>query len=219
MLKRWMIALAALTMAGLACDLPGGTSPPTPTLFVLPTLPLPSETPTLPPAGPTDFPTAAPLTAEPTQGLPSFPTPTSLAQPGGADRVQIYLIALEDSGKSGEPVGCGDSVVPVEVEIAPTQALLRAAIEQLIAIKDQFYGQSGLYNALYTNQFTVDKVTIDGNGVAQIELNGAFNVGGVCDEPRVVAQLTQTALQFQTVTDARIVINGTLLQDLFKQTP
>jgi len=38
-------------------------------------------------------------------------------------------------------------------------------------------------------------------------------VGGVCDEPRVQAQLRETALQFSTVDSVSIFINGIQLED------
>ena len=45
-------------------------------------------------------------------------------KPGGPSSVQmvkIFVIAVDDNGKAGIPVGCGDSAVPVMVEIPPTQ--------------------------------------------------------------------------------------------------
>jgi hypothetical protein len=39
-------------------------------------------------------------------------------------------------------------------------------------------------------------------------------MGGECDTPRVQAQLEQTILQFPTVTEAAIFINGKPLQDV-----
>jgi len=39
-------------------------------------------------------------------------------------------------------------------------------------------------------------------------------MGGECDTPRVQAQLEQTVLQFPTVTDAAIFINGRPLADV-----
>ena len=215
--RLWMFAVAALA-AALACDVPGGTQPPTPTLFVMPTLPptvvppTPTsavlESPTIP--APTDQPTA-----EPTQSGGGFPSPTAVQSGGGTvSRVQIYMIALEDDGKSGEPIGCGDTVVPVEIEIAPTQAPLRAAFDALLSQHDQFYGQSGLYNSLYNSSLQVETVSIDASGTAHIGLTGAFSLAGECDDPRFEAQLVHTAKQFSTVQNVDITINDTPLLDL-----
>lgn len=216
--RLWLFALAGLIGATLACDMPGGASAPTPTLFVMPTLPPATipPSPTVAAVEPTaTTPVNEPPTAEPTQSGGGFPTPTSVAQGGGTvSRVQIFMIALEDNGKSGDPIGCGDTVVPVEIEIEPTQAPLRAAMEALLAQHDQFYGQSGLYNVLYNSNLQVDTVTIDAAGTAKIGLSGTFSLAGECDDPRFEAQLTFTAKQFSTVQNVEITINGTPLHDL-----
>jgi hypothetical protein len=127
--------------------------------------------------------------------------------------VQIFLIAVDDNGQTGIPVGCGDSAVPVQVEIPPTQGILKAALVALLSVKDQYYGQSGLYNALYQSDLQVETVSIDG-GKASVFLTGTLLMGGECDAPRVQAQLEQTVLQFSTVTEAAIFINGKPLADV-----
>jgi len=127
-------------------------------------------------------------------------------------RTQIYLIALEDAGQAGQEIGCGDSIVPVEVEIEPTIAPLRAALEELLAVDDEYYGQSGLYNALYRSDLQVQGIDIV-NGEAIIDLSGELLLGGACDNPRVEAQLAQTALQFSTVNAVTIRLNGTPLAE------
>lgn len=119
----------------------------------------------------------------------------------------IYLVALEDAGQSGQEIGCSDSIIPVEVQIEPTIAPLTAALETLLAIDERFYGQSGLYNALYQSDLAVERIDIV-NGVASIYLTGEYSIGGVCDEPRFRAQLEETALQYYTVNEVRIFING-----------
>ncbi len=130
-----------------------------------------------------------------------------------AHTVQIFLIAVGDNGQSGSLVGCGDSAVPVQVQTPPTSQVLQAALVALLSIKDQFYGQSGLYNALYQSDLQVDSITIAA-GKASVYLSGTLLLGGECDNPRVQAQLEQTILQFPTVTEADIFINGKPLADV-----
>lgn len=134
--------------------------------------------------------------------------PAPASQPDGYTTTRIHLISLDDGGT----LGCGDTLVPVTVEIAPTRAVLRATLELLLSLKTQFYGQSGLYNALYQSQLTLGEVRID-NRIATIHLSGQLVQGGVCDTPRIQAQLTHAALQFPTVAQVRIYVNGTLLGD------
>jgi hypothetical protein len=127
--------------------------------------------------------------------------------------VKIFLIAIEDNGISGEKVGCGDSAVPVQVQIPHTLGVLKAALESLLSIKDQFYGQSGLYNALYQSDLRIKSVSIK-EGKATIQLTGSIKLGGECDNPRLLAQLKSTALQFSTVSDAAIFINGKPIEEV-----
>ena len=139
-------------------------------------------------------------------------------KPGGPSSVQmvkIFVIAVDDNGKAGIPVGCGDSAVPVMVEIPPTQEVLKAALEALLSVKYEYYGQSGLYNALYQSDLQVESVSIDINGKASVYLTGNLIMGGECDTPRVQAQVEQTVLQFPTVKDVVIFINGKPLSAVF----
>jgi len=149
------------------------------------------------PAAPTTNPTAS----QPGQEGVNVPTN------GLFNRTQMFLIALEDGGQSGQLIGCNDSVVPVVIDIAPTEAPLTAALTQLLSLSEQYYGQSGLYNALYQSDLTLQGVNIT-NREATINLAGSIQLGGVCDDPRVVAQIEQTALQYDTVDRVSINLNG-----------
>jgi Sporulation and spore germination len=163
------------------------------------TLPLPS-------------PTLAPPTATIGQQIPAA-SATSTPPTATQQNVKIFLIALEDNGQSGTLVGCGDSAIPVTVTIPPTQGVLRAALEKLLSAKQQFYGESGYYNALYQSDLQVASVTIE-QGKAIIHLTGSIMLGGVCDAPRVEAQIEQTALQFSTVDDVAVFINDLPLEEV-----
>lgn len=141
------------------------------------------------------------------------PPPSRSANQGGISRVQIYLVAVGDNGQSGPKIGCADSLIAVEREITPTIAPLRAALNELLALKgQQSYGQSGLYNALYQSDLQAGDITIY-DGHATIYLFGQFTLNGVCDAPRFQAQLEAIALQFSTVDTVSIFINGQALPD------
>lgn len=125
----------------------------------------------------------------------------------GFESADIYLVAIGDAGQSGIEIGCNDSVIPVEVQFGePTVAPLTATLENLLAFDEQLYGRSGLYNALFPSELTVDGINLE-NGVATIDLSGSLAIGGVCDGPRIRAQIAQTALQFSTVDEVNILIN------------
>jgi len=205
-LIRWTMGVVIGT---LACNAPvAATMTPTPTVTAT-SLPASTMTPTkIEPTGASI--TVTPTPAQSTDSPGTDAAPTS----AGIDRVNMYLIGLEDNGASGDVIGCQDSVIPVERQIAPTRAPLRAALEELLTIRDQYLGQSGLYNALYQSRLTVQDVTIDASGKATIYLEGSLLSGGTCDDPRIIAQLTYTARQFSTVEEAVIYVNGTQIEEL-----
>jgi hypothetical protein len=133
--------------------------------------------------------------------------------PPTVSEVQIALIALGDAGQSGQPIGCDDSVVLVSIAIEPTAAPLTAALERLFAIDSEYYGQSGLYNALHRSDLRLERAVVEG-GQATIELAGNLQLGGVCDNPRVEAQIKATARQFATVDEVVVYLNGRRLEEV-----
>jgi hypothetical protein len=116
----------------------------------------------------------------------------------GRTSVRTYLVAIGDNGRSGTRIGCGDSLIAVTRRIAHTTAPLTAAMNLLLSDHHMYYGQSGLYNALYQSRLRVKKASVV-NGTATVYLVGIIRLGGVCDDPRVRAQLRHTARQFRTV--------------------
>lgn len=129
---------------------------------------------------------------------------------GKTTSVHTYLVALGDNGKSGKKIGCGDSIVAVTRKIAPTRAPFTAALRLTLADHQRWYGQSGLYNALYQSRLALKRATVT-NGTARIQLTGTLRLGGVCDAPRVREQVRQAALQFRTVHQVNVYVNGVAL--------
>lgn len=145
---------------------------------------------------------------QPTEVMVITHTAVSMAtQPASGQTLQIYLVAIGDNGASGQKFGCDDSLVAVDVVVAPTVAVLRTALNELLALKSDYYGQSGLYNALYQSNLKIDQLGLQ-NGLASVYLTGDLMLGGTCDSPRVEQQIRATALQFSTVTDVEIFLNG-----------
>ena len=201
--RTWCLPLIIITMLLAACT-PAISPPPTETQIIPSAIPV-TATATIEPL-PASTKTFAP--PSPTLNVPTEPSTSSRQQ----QTVLIFLIAVDDNGQSGKLIGCGDSAIPVQVNIPPTQGVLRAALNALLSIKNQFYGESGLYNALYQSSLQADNVTIT-NGEAVIHLTGTLMLGGECDTPRVEAQLTETALQFSTVTSVSVFINDVPLKE------
>ncbi len=128
--------------------------------------------------------------------------------------VKIYLIALNDNGKTGMQVGCGDSIVAVDRDITPTTDPLKVALDNLFSLKVKNYGQTKLYNSLYQSKLHVTNISISKGGIATIMIKGTYALGGVCDAPRFVEQIKQTALQFPSISDVVITINGLSLDKI-----
>jgi len=147
---------------------------------------------------------------QPQQDTP-VPTPTDPADEFTFE-TDFYLVALGDAGRSGNPIGCDDSLVAVTVEFAPDISPMMASLQQLFSIDTRVYGQSGLYNALYQSDLSVESLDIV-DGVATINLSGTIRTGGVCDEPRLIAQIEQIALQYPSIDNVTVLVNGTPLAD------
>lgn len=231
---RILILLLVFALALSACGLIRGpqaevpTSTPSPTMtrtsvptatFEQPggatTTPVPGAATAIPTTaqGATAIPTTAP-TSVPATRPAATSAPRATATWAGMREVNIYMIALEDNGASGPKIGCNDSVIAVKrVLDQPTQSPLRTALNLVLAQKDQYYGESGLYNPMYQQNLTLDDVTIR-NGLAIVQLSGTLVLVGTCEDPRLKAQLEYTALQFTTVDAVQITVNGTPLDDL-----
>jgi hypothetical protein len=222
---RFLFPCLVLLAAALASCMPSSlvmstaTATPLPVTVTSPAdtaTPQPSSTPLL--IQPTISAQELSLTPPPTKTKVPTRTkvPTKTKTPPKMMNSKIILVAVNDNGVAGTKIGCGDSAVPVVVQVPYTKGVLVAALQKLLSIKDQFYGESGLYNALYQSDLTVDKVTIK-NGVADIRLKGTLTLGGVCDSPRVQAQIEETALQFSTVKKVKTYINGTPLATVLSE--
>lgn len=214
----WLCLLAALLLAGCR------TAPYTPaavTITELPTWPTTevsltatelSPEKTNAPNTPTNNPTVQPPTVTALPATPTQPPASATPVAVGEQTVNIFLIALDDNGQAGKLVGCGDSAVAVKVQIPKTLGVLKAALEALLAVKTQYYGESGLYNSLYQSDLRLISVGIV-NGKATIRLAGTLRLGGECDNPRVEAQIMETALQFTTVKTVEVFLNDRPLKD------
>jgi Sporulation and spore germination len=125
-------------------------------------------------------------------------------------KVRIFVISLNDKGAAGRAVGCGDSAVPLEMDLPSPQPALEGALTALLTLDDRPQ-PSGLYNALAHSPLKLERIERSGPEV-RVYLTGYVELGGECDTPRVVAQLTETALQFDDVQRAQFYLDGKPLQ-------
>lgn len=127
-------------------------------------------------------------------------------------KAHVYLIHLEDDGASGSKVGCGDSAVPFEVDLLRPTPALHGSLEALLSLGKRSEG-AGFYNALANSPLQVERIERSENQ-ARVYLTGYLELGGVCDDPRVLAQLQETATQFSDVETVEFYLDGQPLKDL-----
>ncbi len=131
----------------------------------------------------------------------SQPTPAAPADANDTKKTVVYMVKMEDNGKSANSiqVGCGDSVVPVDSTVGyqynktDAVASVNAALTNLFGTTaDQFKAQNLQNTLAATNSLlTVKSVEKNGNNLIA-HLKGKFSFGGVCDMPRVKAQVEET---------------------------
>jgi len=125
-------------------------------------------------------------------------------------KVQVYVIALNDRGATGRATGCGDSAVPLDVDLPAPAPALEGALSALLTLQDGAETK-GLYNALAHSPLKIDRIDRTGPE-ARVYLSGYVELGGDCDGPRILSQLTETVLQFHDVQHAQFFLDGKPLQ-------
>lgn len=130
------------------------------------------------------------------------------------DEVAVFFVDVGNRRNIEETFGCDDSlsylVRQLEGEDLTINEKVETAITYLISTEDRYVGKGGLYNVFYNSNLTLDKVDIS-DSTAKVYLDGELILGGACDNPRVEAQLKNTATQFDEIDNAEIYLNGELL--------
>ena len=134
--------------------------------------------------------------------------PQDLTAGATTRKTQIFLIASE----AKPALGCGADAVPVEVELPAPAPALRGSLEALLAA-GKSYESAGYYNALASSPLRLQRIERSGDR-ARIYLAGYLELGGECDGPRVLSQLTATATQFRDLRKAELFLDGRPLRDL-----
>lgn len=234
-----LVRFRLLVLFGFVLFLIACSAPPSPTptpIFALPTqgiIVAPGGSDAITPlaANPTDVggtpavtqpvtsttPIAINVTPPATSAAPANTTPTAGAPlAAGTMRVKIFMVALNDAGKTGKKIGCDDSIVAIDRTIPMTQGVLTAALNELFSVHDKTVGTSGLYNALSQSTLRIDGINLV-SGRATIQITGKLVSGGVCDNPRIKAQIEETALQFPTVKSVAVTINGVAIDKVLSE--
>jgi spore germination protein GerM len=122
------------------------------------------------------------------------------------------MIILRDyfaNDKLDPNVTC-EKVFPVERQVAKTDAIAKAALEELlkgVTEKEKANGYRSTINA----GVKINKLTIV-NGIAKVDFSETMGeaVGGSCKVNFIRKQIEQTLKQFSTVKSVVISINGDL---------
>ncbi len=130
-------------------------------------------------------------------------------------KVKVYLVAVGDNGKRGKKTGCDDSIVPVIRRISATGAPLRAALQELLTIPPEPVDNPGLQNFWKGRNLTLKSVSIQ-KQTATILITGEVFVAGICDEPRIVGQIEETARQFPNVKNVKVFIGNRSLAEAIR---
>lgn len=127
--------------------------------------------------------------------------------------LQIAMLDYDGVGQESDgPTRACDRLVFVEETIQATTTPLTAALHTLFAYEDTSVGGWDNFIAKTNDTLTFEEVTIN-NGVASVYLSGELSgLAGVCDNPRARIQIEETALQFSTVDEVEIYLNGQLTE-------
>ena len=206
--RLFRLSLASLAGAGMALSLSGcfGGPAEAPSTTGISESGVPSSTApaTDTPATTTPSPSATPT---PTPTPPPSETAPAASPSTMTSALTIFYVALNDQGKSGPMIGCGDSIVATETGPVVYASQVEAAMSDLLNDKDSQHGQSGLMNALAGSDLTYVSSSVAGDTVT-VELSGVISSGGVCDDPRIIAQLTYTAMVAAETGEAKVLVNG-----------
>lgn len=132
----------------------------------------------------------------------------------------MYWVAL-DNLEGIEFPGCpGDTLMESTVPASGAgdvgdPSFVEAGLQVLLDQTEYEVG-SGLTNSLYQSELVVTEVSISGDTVT-VDLSGTPISSGTCDDPRIIAQLENTALANAGVYTAEILLDGTPIQEAMSQ--
>jgi hypothetical protein len=108
----------------------------------------------------------------------------------------------------GPIIGCNDTVVWVRVPRADgTESVTSDALMSLFDVTEDSY--DGLHNSLAQSKslgLKVDRVSLVGDGMVEVNILGTPISSGACDDPRIKSQIEQTVLWYHP--SVRVLLNG-----------
>ena len=141
--------------------------------------------------------------------------PSGLPENDDQMSVPVNLISSEkmtvnvyfNNSKLDPEITC-EKVFPVKREIPKTQAVARAALEELIKGPTDKEKQDG-YSTTVDYETKIQSLVVDDKGIAKVDFNESFEPnGGSCYVSILRHQVTETLKQFSTIKDVVISIDG-----------
>ncbi len=122
------------------------------------------------------------------------------------DETSIYLVAMDgtefNDSLNTSNIGCDDKLVEVKIDkkLSPQEAL-----EELFAY-EEYNEEEGLYNVFgLSDNLKIEKMVV-ANDFAIVTLSEDLFTGGMCDDPRVRAQISETLMQFEEIDGVDIFV-------------
>jgi len=141
--------------------------------------------------------------------------PSDLPQNAGSFSLPVKFVATEtttikvffNNDKLDPQISC-NKVFPVERIIPKTEAIGRAALEELLKGTNDDEKDGG-YTTSINNGVKINSLVIE-NGIAKVDFDQAiqYQVGGSCRVSAIRAQITETLKQFSSVKEVVISVNG-----------
>ncbi|MFE4195666.1 GerMN domain-containing protein [Paenarthrobacter sp. NPDC056912] len=153
----------------------------------------------------TETPEPSPTTVSPSASAAVIPIDSDVSGPA------VYYVAIDDGGARGVRFGCNDSLVPVRGAAVPGDPL-SVALSRLLEAGMPLDSDAALYDALADSSLRYLSGYMNGS-VVVVNLSGSLRPGGICDIPRIQAQLTHTIVSASGATRAEIYINGRTLTE------
>ncbi|WP_144662105.1 GerMN domain-containing protein [Paenarthrobacter nicotinovorans] len=211
----------------LAASSPAIPSPAAPSIPAagIPSVAVPAEPPASPTVATASSPasagTAGPRATQPVPVVEPSPEPgTSAPEPSAtamlapeldADGPAVYYVAIDDGGARGVRFGCNDSLVPVRGVSVPGDPL-SVALGRLLEAGLPVDSDAALYDSLAGSSLRFLSGYMNGS-TAVVNLSGSLRPSGVCDIPRIQAQLIHTVVSATGASRAEIYVNGRTLTE------
>jgi LysM repeat protein len=128
--------------------------------------------------------------------------------------LQLWWIIKGDEGRTGFPVGCGDSIylrqsgIPVNLSMDET---VKRAFEYLT---DNNNAGNSWSNPLSATSLNLDSYSINGDHVTA-NFSGQPNLSGICFDAQLEPQIALNIMSVTQTKSATIYVNGENLRDIF----